>query len=120
MAAHVLVVDGDALVRRGLVALVRTLGYEVTAAACGEEAIAATSRERFDVVLLNQRMPSLTGVETWARLGALEPAPAPVLVTAAIDGPALADRNGMLFLGKPFGAAELRQTIEAALTRREQ
>ncbi|MDO9018381.1 MAG: response regulator [Deltaproteobacteria bacterium] len=118
MGARVLVVDDDAMFRRSITGVLDALGYHVTSVDSGDGAIALVAREVFDVALIDHRMPGLTGIETWQRIRDGANAPGPVLVTAAADGGALAEDNGMAFLAKPFGMGELRAVVERALAQR--
>lgn len=63
----VLVVDDDALHREVTSELLRRMGCRVEVAVDGRDALSALGRQTFDIVLLDQQMPGLSGVET-ARL----------------------------------------------------
>lgn len=118
MSARMLVVDDEAAVRATVAMLLRALAYEVTEAADGEAALAALERERFDVVLLDLRMPGMSGMETWAQMNALPgPPPVTVLLTAALEGPRLAAEHRLLYLPKPFGFDALLRVLDEALAR---
>jgi DNA-binding NarL/FixJ family response regulator len=72
-AVHVLLADGQALVRAGLRELLEaesdiTVADEATS---GLEAVALASRLRPDVVLMNARLPGLDGLEATRRITAL-------------------------------------------------
>ena len=71
-AIRVLVVDDQPLARAGFRAVLEAApGIEVAGeAADGEAAIAATRRERPDVVLMDIRMPGLDGIEATRRISA--------------------------------------------------
>jgi diguanylate cyclase (GGDEF)-like protein len=58
----VLVVDDEAAVRDGLTMAIRQLGYTCASARDGVEALEMVSRDRFDVVLSDWRMPRLDGL----------------------------------------------------------
>jgi signal transduction histidine kinase len=75
-------------------------------------------RPDIDVVLTDQRMPGMTGVELLANARAVRPDLAGVLVTAFVDTPALIDAinqaHAFAFLRKPWQPAELLQAVSAA------
>lgn len=83
---RVLVVDDHPVVRRGLVALLGSLqGFEVAAeSADGESAIREVLLVRPDVVLMDMRMPGISGVETTRRLAVKAPG-VPVLMLTMYD-----------------------------------
>ncbi|WP_051851986.1 response regulator transcription factor [Streptomyces sp. NRRL F-5650] len=85
---RLLVADDQFLVRSGLVALLRAApGMEVVGeAADGAEAVALAARTRPDVVLMDIRMPGLTGIQATERIIAEAADPAPrVLVLTTFD-----------------------------------
>ena len=58
---HFLVVDDDANVRDALVRMVENLGHRADTAGDGVEAIEALAVERYDVMLLDLKMPRMPG-----------------------------------------------------------
>lgn len=60
---RILVVDDDEVVRSVFVKILRGRGYEVSEAATGRQALQLTREERPDVVLLDVRLPDLSGLE---------------------------------------------------------
>jgi len=64
----VLIVDDDEAARRGLTLIVRALGYACSSASDGLEALEILSRNRFDVVLSDWKMPRLDGIGLCAAL----------------------------------------------------
>lgn len=117
--ARILVIDDDA----GLRALLRaTLGrdYEVEQAGDGRAGIAAAAREQPDLILLDIKMPGMSGYETCMLLkGEAATAAIPVIFLSALSN--LDDRltayeaGGEDFLPKPFEPEELLDKVEAAL-----
>jgi two-component system response regulator AtoC len=60
---HVLVVDDEENLRHMLIVLLKREGYEATAVASGEQALAELAARPYDVVLSDIRMPRLGGLE---------------------------------------------------------
>ncbi len=85
---RVLVVDDQVLIRAGVAALLRAApGMAVVGeAADGEEAIALAAEHRPDVILMDIRMPGLSGITATERIleAAADPAPR-VLVLTTFD-----------------------------------
>lgn len=60
--AHILVVDDEASIRLTLGALLRRSGYTVSTASSGEEAIELLKEQRFDLLLIDLKMPGVDGM----------------------------------------------------------
>jgi cyclic di-GMP phosphodiesterase len=119
-AGTILVVDDEPANREVLERLMARLGYEVMAAANGEEALEIVARTPPDVVLLDVNMPGIDGVEVCRRLKA-DPASRlipVVLVTARSDNQ---DRirgkqaGADDFLAKPPDFAELEARVRSLI-----
>lgn len=85
---RILIVDDDALVRSGLTTILGGAASltVVAQAANGQEAIAAVSEHRPDVVLMDIRMPVMDGIEaTTAMLAETDPPKVIVLTTFDVD-----------------------------------
>ena len=65
---RVLVADDDRLLRTAAATTLRSAGFEVLAAADGEEAVALARAERPDLILLDLVMPKVDGFAALARL----------------------------------------------------
>lgn len=113
-AKRLLIVDDEAPARERLESLVAELpGWQsIGAAASGTEAIARVEHERPAVVLLDIRMPVMSGIEVARHLGRLETPPA-VIFTTAYDEYALEafDSRAVGYLLKPVR----RERLESAL-----
>ena len=86
-AISVLVVDDEADGREALSAMLGSMGFEVEAAAGGEQALARLARAGDggpDVVLMDVRMPGLDGIEALARYRA-GGGRRPVVMISALD-----------------------------------
>jgi DNA-binding NtrC family response regulator len=79
---RVMVVDDDAVLRRLVSDQVARMGFDSAAAASGEEALDALSKSDFDVVLLDIRMPGLSGLEALREIRKLEDPPEVIMLTA--------------------------------------
>ncbi|MFD7919843.1 response regulator [Streptomyces sp. NPDC059740] len=84
---RVLVVDDQDLTRAGLAALLRTAPdiTEVGEVSDGEAAVEATVRERWDVVLMDIRMPGMSGVAATEEILQKVPDPPRVVVLTTFD-----------------------------------
>ena len=116
---HVLVVDDEADIRALIQDILVDEGYGVEVAANAEEARAAKSRRKFDLVLLDIWMPDTDGItllREWSDGGDLN---CPVVIMSGhgtVDTAVEATRLGAFdFVEKPLSLAKLLRTVEAAL-----
>jgi DNA-binding response OmpR family regulator/anti-sigma regulatory factor (Ser/Thr protein kinase) len=82
---RILVVDDDPSIRRLFDGILRRAGFEVSAVGDGAPAMEALGERRYDLVLLDQMMPKMSGLEVLAGLrdGLAGSSPPVVMVTAA-------------------------------------
>lgn len=120
---HVLVVDDEEVV---LVALRDTLareGYHVTTAANGAEALACLKEGIFSVVITDQQMPMLTGLEFLGQVKQMQPDATRILITAVLNLSTVIDsiNKGEIFrfIVKPWLREELLVTVKNAVQRHE-
>jgi len=120
--ARILIVEDDAALARGIVALLKDGGYAVDHVARGAEALQLEEQEPYRAIILDIGLPDLSGFEVLQRLRQ-RGAHTPVLILTARD--ALADRVKGLDLGgddyllKPFEPAELEARVRALVRRGE-
>src|SRR5919112_1286448 len=79
---RVMVIDDDAVLRKLVSDQVARMGFDSTPAASGEEALDALAKSDFDVLLLDIRMPGLSGLDTLREVRKLEDAPEVIMLTA--------------------------------------
>lgn len=114
----ILVVDDERLVRWSLRQKCEEWGYQVLEADAGEPALRLAQHESPDLVLLDVRLPDMSGLEVLERLKKNNDARAFVMVTA---DPQLDDIKSALklgaydFIGKPLDFDELHLAIQNAL-----
>jgi PAS domain S-box-containing protein len=110
----VLVVDDDALVAMGTVAMLEDLGHVALEAGGGPEALDVfAGRDDVDLVLTDQAMPGMTGLELARRLRRMAPWLPIVLATGYAELPEH-DDLALQRLSKPFRQSELSRTLERA------
>lgn len=114
---HVLVVDDDAGICEMMTDVLELEGYSVTAAYDGGSAIACIGKEKFDVVLMDMKMPGMNGVETLKEIRKIAPGLPVIMITAFAVEDMIREsiREGAFAaMRKPLDFALLFSTIEAA------
>lgn len=114
----ILVVDDERLVRWSLRQKCEEWGYHVVEAEGGEAALNLAQNESPDLVLLDVRLPDLSGLEVLSQLRKNGDARAVVMITAdpQLDDLKLALKLGAYdFVGKPLDFDELQVVIKNAL-----
>ena len=120
---RILIVDDAGPVVVLCVNVLQALGYAVKGANRGETAVELLRKERFDLMVLDYKMPGMTGFDVFQQAKALYPDLAIVLVTGHGTPEVVTEANRMGFdsiLLKPFTSDELRGTVEKVLTDRRQ
>jgi PAS domain S-box-containing protein len=108
---NILVVDDDALVLTNIAAMLEDLGHVVVPAASGQRALEVLgSNPDIEVVISDQAMPGMTGMQLARQIAALHPRLPIILATGyselPIDIKTVAHR-----LAKPFTQLELSQAL---------
>jgi len=118
---RILVVDDEARLRHSLKLLLERDGRQIEECATGGEAVAALSRHHYDLVLLDLRLPDMTGLQVMDRLKTRLATMTVIVVSAddVIDSAIGALRLGAYdFVRKPYQPEELLNTVNNALQRR--
>src|SRR5690606_37994007 len=120
-SANVLVVDDEGAIRYSVSKTLQRVGYNVAEAASGEEALEMLSRQSFDVVLTDIRMPpGLDGVELVRRIKETDSDTIVILMTGypslstAVDALRLGAHD---YLIKPSSSQDIRQSVANGVER---
>lgn len=113
---NILIVDDDPRFRRTLVVALDSLGYQVSDASGGKEALDLVQSSAPDVVVVDWQMPDLDGLQTCRALRAGFDVP-----VIMVSGNGSNSRDKALdagandFLTKPFSLKDLVTSIESTL-----
>ena len=117
---HILVVD-DELAQRELVSgFLKKQGFEVAVTGSGEKALELFRQESFDLVLTDQKMPNMSGLDLLQAIRAINPETAVILMTAygSIEAAVSSIKGGATdYLTKPLNLDELLFRIGQASER---
>jgi DNA-binding NtrC family response regulator len=117
--SRVLIVDDEDALRTILSSELAGAGYEVATASDGEEGIAEVRNRKFDLVLLDIKMPKLDGFEVLKFIKKEHPAVKVIMLTGfadlknAIESKKYGAED---FVSKPYDLVDLLTTIERVLS----
>ncbi|HEY7948989.1 MAG TPA: response regulator [Acidimicrobiales bacterium] len=116
-APTVLVADDDESVRVSVADILRLEGYGVTEADDGDVVLDLLGTERFDVLVLDNRMPRLDGMTVLAAL--VNPPPAVIMSAHDVDAAGRKDLavRGIAYLRKPVDPEHLLDAVATAVGR---
>jgi len=115
-----LVVDDEETVRNLLQRILEGAGYHVTAVASGKEALYKVSLGEAEVVLLDIKMPEMSGIEVLGKLTAESPDICAIMVTSVIDTKTAIEAmklGAYDYIIKPFERDEVLQKVLVAIER---
>ena len=113
-APRILVVDDELGPREALRMILRD-DYDVVTAGNGNRALEYLDSAEFDLVILDIRMPDISGIELLAEVKKKAPETEVVMITAyaSVDTATNALRNGALdYLIKPFEISAVKEVVE--------
>jgi CheY-like chemotaxis protein len=116
----VLVVDDEPSIRLALTSYLASAGHDVVAVGTGGEALEALRGRRFDAVLLDLRMPDMSGDAVYVAIQARDPAQAErvVFLTGDVESEpsrAFIAATGRPCVTKPFALDDLARLLFAEI-----
>jgi len=118
--ARILVVDDERNIRKHLGMVLEAAGYQVDGASDGEEALAKSKEQPYDIALVDLQMPKMGGLELLRYLRGFSAGTAVVILTAygtvgcAVEAMKL---GAVDFLEKPFDPKVIQLLVEEILLR---
>ncbi|OVE77305.1 hypothetical protein BVX99_02870 [bacterium F16] len=115
-AGHILVVDDEDVMRNAAKAMLEELGYEITVAENGIDALRLFEArpDAFDLVLLDMIMPKMNGLDCFTKMRHVRPEVKVILVsgfTKEGDLEKMNDNGLAGFIRKPFRRVALSQIV---------
>ena len=120
IAAHILIVDDEAYIRRTLKSVLENEPYEVDEAVDGVDCLSKIKQKKYDVIFLDIRMPRMDGLEALEKVQELSPESSVVMISGHgnIETAVESVRKGAFdFLQKPLDLNRVLITIRNALDR---
>ncbi|MBI1804567.1 MAG: response regulator [Ignavibacteriae bacterium] len=117
--SRILVVDDENALRTVLSSELSSAGYDVATASDGDEAISEVQNKKFDLVLLDIKMPRVDGFEVLKFIKKSYPTVRVIMLTGFADlkNAIESKKHGAEdFVSKPYDLVDLLTTIERVLS----
>lgn len=120
---HILLVEDELSVGKGLQMILREEGYSVNLASNGKSALDEFTGKPFDLVVADLRLPDIDGMDVVKHVKQSRPEIAVIVITgyASVSSAVTAMKMGVFdYLPKPFTEEEFKEAVQAALKDRQQ
>jgi len=118
-----LIVDDEPAVLNALKETLEREGVHVVGSTSASQALAQVKEREFSVIIADQRMPEMTGLEFLVQCKQLRPHASRILITAVLSLPTIVEsiNRGEIFrfIAKPWLREELTTTVKNAVNRYE-
>ena len=114
--------DDEIELLKGHVIFLEKKGYNVTTVSNGADAIDECRKRTFDLVMLDEMMPGLTGLETLQKVKEIQPQTPVVMVTKSEEEDIMEQAIGSKiadYLIKPVNPSQILLTLKKNIHRRE-
>ncbi|GIK16721.1 MAG: acetoacetate metabolism regulatory protein AtoC [Planctomycetota bacterium] len=118
MNVRILIIEDEQLIRWSLRQKFESLGYQVTEAQSGTEALEALNGGVYDLIMLDYRLPDMTGLDVLSHVREHDSDVVVIMMTAfstiesAVDAMKLGAYD---YITKPFDMDQLLRTVQKAL-----
>jgi len=119
--ASILIVDDEKIIRDGCEKVLLKEGWQVKTASSGAEGLEHLKASAFDLLLLDLKMPGLSGMEMLQQVKELYPEMIVIVITgyATVESAVEAMKAGAYdFISKPFLPDQLRIVVRRALEKK--
>jgi len=116
--AKILIVDDDLQLRKSFIKILSEDGHTMQTAGTGEAGIAVVEKDPPDLVIMDVRMPGMSGIEAFETIHKIEPSLPVIIMTAfgTTETAIKATKMGAFdYILKPFEIPDILELIEKAL-----
>jgi DNA-binding NtrC family response regulator len=120
--ANILIVDDEPVVRESLTHWFTEDNYNVQAAEDGETALKMFGKDKYDLMLVDMKMPGISGLDLLVKIKEYDPEVVVILITAFASVPSAikALKDGAYdYITKPIDPDELSHIVEKALEQKK-
>ena len=117
---HILVVDDEPVQREMVSGFLKKQGFEVITADSGEKALELFRHEAFDLILTDQKMANMSGLQLLQAVHVINPETAVILITAfgTVEAAVAALKEGAIdYLTKPLNLDDLLYRVRRVSNR---
>lgn len=119
---NILIVDDEKIVRESLLHWFEEEGYNVDTAEDGESALKKYGEGRYDLLLVDMKMPGMSGLDLLTRIKAIDKSALLILITAFASVPsaiAALKQGAYDYVTKPVDPDELTHIVKKALEQKQ-
>ncbi|MEW6087850.1 MAG: response regulator [bacterium] len=112
----VLIVDDNERFCNNIVDILELKGYDISGVYDGYQAVEAVKKQKFDIVLMDIKMPGMNGVDTVKMLRTIDPDINIVMITAFADDSVYKDElknSNLKIMQKPMDIDKLCTVLES-------
>jgi formate/nitrite transporter len=123
MANRILIIDDEEIVGESLRKTFADQDYEIDIAHSGQEGLLRAKRESFDLVIVDLKMPDISGLDVIKEIKDEQPDTMMVMITgySTVDSATEALKTGAFdYIPKPFTPEEISTVVQRALEAKEQ
>ena len=119
-SSHILVMEDDLSVAKGLKMILGEEGYQVDHEGTGQGAMSAMGRFEYDLLMADLRLPDIDGMQVVKQLKETKPETQVIVMTGYATSSLAVDAMKMGaydFIAKPFTEEQIKDAIRGALAR---
>ncbi|MEM3502600.1 MAG: response regulator [Nitrososphaeria archaeon] len=115
---RILIIDDDKYVQQVFIRILEKQGYIIECAETGQEAIEKFQNQKYDIALIDVKLPDINGVDLISKMHTMHPEIIKIAITgfpSLEDSTKLIDRGACAYIVKPIKPEELIQIISEKL-----
>ncbi|MEM3384165.1 MAG: response regulator [Nitrososphaeria archaeon] len=115
---RILIIDDDKYVQQVFTRILEKQGYIIECAETGQEAIEKFQNQKYDIALIDVKLPDINGVDLISKMHTMHPEIIKIAITgfpSLEDSTKLIDRGACAYIVKPIKPEELIQIISEKL-----
>jgi DNA-binding NtrC family response regulator len=119
----ILIIDDDKSIQQIFARILKKQGYDTDSAETGQEAIEKLQTQKYNLTLIDIKLPDTNGTDLITRIHAIDPNMIKIAITgfpSIEDATRVIDRGASAYLVKPVKSEELIKIIAEKLNKQEE